>query len=153
GARARARTDAAARRARRVRERREERRGLEGRRARGLSRRAGRRDAPAGELAGGRAAQAARGRGRRMTPVKGGGITRLDGARLAPELGAAALGFVLAPSPRRVEPQVARAIAAALPPAIERVGVFVDADAATIRAAVRAIGLTRVQLHGRETPR
>lgn len=39
-----------------------------------------------------------------------------------------------------------------LPPAIRRVGVFVDADLAEVQAVASAYGLDYVQLHGHETP-
>jgi phosphoribosylanthranilate isomerase len=85
-----------------------------------------------------------------MTAIKVCGITRREDAELAAALGAIAVGFVFAPSPRRVTPEAARAIAAALPPSIERVGVFQDAEPATLRAIAAAVPLTRIQLHGDE---
>lgn len=87
-----------------------------------------------------------------MTGVKVCGITRQEDAELAVALGAFAVGFVFAPSPRRIAPEAARAIAAALPPGIERVGVFQDAEPADVRAIAAAVPLTRVQLHGDEAP-
>jgi phosphoribosylanthranilate isomerase len=87
-----------------------------------------------------------------MTRVKICGITRVDDARLAAELGAAAIGFVFADSPRRVTVDAARRIVAALPVHVDRVGVFVDASRAEIVEVAAAVSLTRVQLHGREPP-
>jgi len=87
-----------------------------------------------------------------MTGVKVCGITRREDAELAVALGAVAIGFVFAPSPRRVAPEAARAIADGLPPSVERVGVFVDADAPSLRAIAAAVPLTRLQLHGGEAP-
>jgi phosphoribosylanthranilate isomerase len=87
-----------------------------------------------------------------MTAVKVCGITRREDAELAAALGAFAVGFVFASSPRRVTPESARAIAAALPPGIERVGVFQDEELAKVRAIAAAVPLTRVQLHGDEAP-
>jgi phosphoribosylanthranilate isomerase len=66
--------------------------------------------------------------------------------------GADALGFIFAPSPRRVSPEQAREIAAQLPGKIERVGVFVNESPEIIRAIVEQVGLTAVQLHGEESP-
>jgi len=81
------------------------------------------------------------------------GITREADARLAALLAVDAVGFVLWPGSRRfVDPGRAAGIAAALPPAIERVGLFVDESAERIAALAEAIGLDAVQLHGRETP-
>jgi phosphoribosylanthranilate isomerase len=87
-----------------------------------------------------------------MTRVKICGITRREDALLAAELGASAIGFVFAPSPRSIAPAAAAAIAAALPAHVDRVGVFVDASAAEIVAIARSVRLTRIQLHGHETP-
>jgi phosphoribosylanthranilate isomerase len=75
------------------------------------------------------------------------GTTSLDDALLAADAGADVVGFVFAPSPRRVTvPQVA-AITPKLPDAIEKIGVFVDAAFDEIESAVRAGGLTGVQFH------
>ena len=63
------------------------------------------------------------------------------------DAGADALGFVFAPSPRCVTLEQAAAIVPHLPPAIEKIGVFVDASFEEIAAAVEAAGLTGVQLH------
>ncbi|MEO5822102.1 MAG: phosphoribosylanthranilate isomerase [Vicinamibacteraceae bacterium] len=81
------------------------------------------------------------------------GITRVEDAWAAADLGAAAIGFVFAPSSRRaVAPDAARAIAATLPPFLQRVGVFVDLPVAEVRQIAAHVGLDAVQLHGRETP-
>jgi phosphoribosylanthranilate isomerase len=73
--------------------------------------------------------------------------TSLEDARLAADAGADALGFVFAPSPRRVTPAQAMAIIGELPAAIEKIGVFVEAPFAEIVSTVEACGLTGVQLH------
>jgi phosphoribosylanthranilate isomerase len=74
--------------------------------------------------------------------------TNLDDAQLAAELGADAVGFVFAPSVRRVtSAQVAR-ITPYLPRRVERVGVFPALAAAEIANAVEEAGLSAVQLHG-----
>jgi phosphoribosylanthranilate isomerase len=78
------------------------------------------------------------------------GNTNLEDARLAVEAGADALGFVFAPSPRRVTPAQAQRIIAELPPQVEKYGVFVDAPFAEIVSAVEACGLTGAQLHSPE---
>ncbi len=74
--------------------------------------------------------------------------TNLDDAALAVELGADALGFVFAPSPRRVTPEQVAVITSRLPEHVEKIGVFYTLDAEEIVAAVRTAGLTGVQLHG-----
>ena len=83
-----------------------------------------------------------------MTRVKICGITNRKDALAAVRAGADALGFVFAPSPRRVTLDQAVSIIADLPPFIATVGVFVDTDAAEIEAVVKQCGLHYVQLHG-----
>ncbi len=73
--------------------------------------------------------------------------TSLEDALVAANAGADALGFVFAPSPRRVTPEQVAAIVPALPAGIEKIGVFVDAPLDEIAATVTACGLTGVQLH------
>jgi phosphoribosylanthranilate isomerase len=81
------------------------------------------------------------------------GITRLEDAELAAELGAWAVGFLLWPqSKRHVEPGVAAGIARVVRRRIELVGVFVNQPLDDIARAVDSIGLTHVQLHGDEGP-
>jgi len=73
--------------------------------------------------------------------------TTLEDARLAAEAGADAVGFVFARSARRVTAAEAAAIVPHLPAAVEKIGVFVDADWDEIYSTVRVCGLTGVQLH------
>ncbi len=87
-----------------------------------------------------------------MTWIKICGTTNLEDARAAVAAGADAVGFVFAPSPRRIAPTDAQRIIAELPPHVERVGVFVNESAERIREIVEEAGLTAVQLHGDETP-
>ncbi|MEP7183014.1 MAG: phosphoribosylanthranilate isomerase [Betaproteobacteria bacterium] len=87
------------------------------------------------------------------TRVKICGITRVDDALAAARAGADAIGMVFwAGTPRVVAPDRARAIAAALPPFVTTVGLFVDAAADEVRAALAAVPLGMLQFHGRETP-
>ena len=81
------------------------------------------------------------------------GITRAEDALLAAELGASAIGFVFSQaSPRFISPERAKAIVDRLPACVSAVGVFVDDDADLIRRTAALVGLSAVQLHGRETP-
>jgi phosphoribosylanthranilate isomerase len=73
--------------------------------------------------------------------------TSLADTLLAVEAGADAVGFVFAPSPRRITAAQAAAITAHLPAAMEKIGVFVDAELDDIYTTVRECGLTGVQLH------
>ncbi len=67
-------------------------------------------------------------------------------------LGVHAVGFVFAPSRRRVTPEEAAGIAAALGPMVARVGVFVDAPPEEVLEVAEAARLTALQLHGDEPP-
>jgi phosphoribosylanthranilate isomerase len=84
--------------------------------------------------------------------VKVCGLTRPRDAELAARLGAAALGVVLAASPRQVDIRRARAIFAAASPAPARVGVFVDPDPSFVAEAAIALDLDWIQLSGQEPP-
>ena len=85
------------------------------------------------------------------TRIKVCGITRLDDALEAAALGADAVGFVFWPgSPRYMAPGEAAAIAAALPPFVTRVGVFVNQPPDQVRAIAAEARLGAVQLHGDE---
>jgi phosphoribosylanthranilate isomerase len=87
------------------------------------------------------------------TLVKICGVTRAEDARAAARLGADFVGLVLhADSPRTIPLDRAREIVDVLPDSATPVGVFVDAPAEEVTRACDALGLTRIQLHGRETP-
>ena len=88
-----------------------------------------------------------------MVKIKLCGITNLEDALLAAEMGADALGFIFYPqSPRKVAPETAREIIAQLPLFVASVGVFVDEEAAVVRDLAARVGLDWVQLHGQESP-
>jgi phosphoribosylanthranilate isomerase len=87
-----------------------------------------------------------------MIRVKICGVTTVEDAVLAAELGASAIGLVFWPgSPRFVEMAQAKAIVAALPPFVSAIGVFVDQPEHAAHVA-REVGLGAVQFHGDETP-
>lgn len=84
--------------------------------------------------------------------VKVCGITRAADAVAAIEAGADLLGFNFYPqSPRYLTPADAAPIVALLPRQVLAVGIFVDADAATVRHAIATAKLGLVQLHGSES--
>jgi phosphoribosylanthranilate isomerase len=88
-----------------------------------------------------------------MFRVKICGITNLEDARLAADLGAQALGFIFYPkSPRSIKPEAARQIIAQLPPLVLSVGVFVNEAAALVLEVAEMVRLDWVQLHGEEPP-
>lgn len=76
------------------------------------------------------------------------GNTTLEDAQLAAQLGADAIGFVFAASPRQVTAAQVAAITPHLPSPVERVGVFHSRDEQQIAAIAIEAGLTAVQLHG-----
>jgi phosphoribosylanthranilate isomerase len=88
-----------------------------------------------------------------VTRAKICGITRLEDAELAAELGAWALGFILWPgSSRACDPAVAAGIARHVRRKIEVAGVFVNPTLGEVAQAVDLLGLSLVQLHGEEGP-
>lgn len=88
-----------------------------------------------------------------MVWVKICGITRAQDAHVAVEAGADALGFnFYAPSPRSLDPDLAREIIAGLPTAVKPVGLFVDAPMGEVRRVAGLCGIHTVQLHGSESP-
>jgi phosphoribosylanthranilate isomerase len=80
------------------------------------------------------------------------GVTSEEDALLAVAMGAEAVGFVFAPSPRQIAPQKAADIVKRLPTEIVTVGVFRDETRQRVVDTVHHTGLRAAQLHGRETP-
>ncbi|HAV22139.1 MAG: hypothetical protein A2X67_01365 [Ignavibacteria bacterium GWA2_55_11] len=81
------------------------------------------------------------------------GITNLDDARLASELGANAVGFIFHKgSERYISPEHAVEIARQLPEHLSKIGVFVHADSREIVDTARLVSLSAVQLTGDEGP-
>jgi phosphoribosylanthranilate isomerase len=78
------------------------------------------------------------------------GTTSLADAQAAADAGADALGFIFAPSPRRIEPERAAEIIARLPARVEKIGVFVNDSPERMLVIARQAGLTGLQLHGDE---
>lgn len=83
-----------------------------------------------------------------MTRVKVCGITNLKDAQEAIALGAHALGFIFASSPRRVDLKKAQEISAQLPPLVARVGVFVEPSLKEVKEAFLKGPLDFIQLYG-----
>jgi phosphoribosylanthranilate isomerase len=79
------------------------------------------------------------------------GMTNVEDAVAAAELGADAIGFVFAPSPRQISPEKARDIIMALPPLVQAVGVFVDEDPKEVSSVADFCHLDLLQFHGAES--
>ena len=87
-----------------------------------------------------------------MTFIKICGITNIDDAMEAASLGVDALGFIFAPSPRRLHESAAGDIVRRLPSSTWKVGVFVNEELKQVRRIAENCGLDAVQLHGKEPP-
>jgi phosphoribosylanthranilate isomerase len=85
------------------------------------------------------------------TRVKICGITNLDDALAAIDAGADALGFIFSESPRQVSPETVRRIVEKLPPFVCTVGVFVNEPLQIVLDAIKASGVSMVQLQGSES--
>ena len=80
------------------------------------------------------------------------GITIEEDALLAVAMGADALGFIFAPSPRQVTVSLAREIASRVPSEVLTVGVFRGQSPQRIVDTVNEAQLRAAQLHGGESP-
>mgnify|MGYP001572702186 CR=1 FL=1 len=88
---------------------------------------------------------------KRRVEIKICGLTSVDDARAALDLGADYLGFVLFPkSPRYVTVSALAAILDKLPHPCRAVGVFVNEPRRVVDSVAAACGLYAVQLHGDE---
>ncbi|MBI5329612.1 MAG: phosphoribosylanthranilate isomerase [Betaproteobacteria bacterium] len=87
-----------------------------------------------------------------MTRIKICGITRIEDGLAAAHAGADAIGLVFANSPRRVTPQQACAIAAALPPFITTVALFVNPAVDEVARVIETMRPHCLQFHGEEPP-
>ncbi|MDE0419848.1 MAG: phosphoribosylanthranilate isomerase [Gammaproteobacteria bacterium] len=86
------------------------------------------------------------------TRVKICGVTAPTDARVAADAGADAVGINFhPPSPRSVGPLMAAEIAAALPPFVTAVGVFVDPDGDRVRRILDRVRLDALQFSGDES--
>jgi phosphoribosylanthranilate isomerase len=80
------------------------------------------------------------------------GITSEEDALLAVAMGADAIGFIFAPSPRQVAPSKVREIVRRLPPEVLTIGVFRDELPSRVLEIMNTARLQGAQLHGYETP-
>ncbi|MGD0919255.1 MAG: phosphoribosylanthranilate isomerase [Thermodesulfobacteriota bacterium] len=87
-----------------------------------------------------------------MTWIKICGITNIEDALRAASLGVDALGFIFAPSPRKVDPATVRAIIQNLPTTLFKVGVFSNHPLSEVQETAAYCNLNGLQLHGEESP-
>lgn len=88
-----------------------------------------------------------------MIRVKICGLTRPEDALAAAAAGADAIGLVFVEgSKRAVDVDQARAIVRSLPPFINRVGLFMDAEVGLVEAVLDQVAIDTLQFHGNEEP-
>ena len=88
-----------------------------------------------------------------MTRIKICGITRVEDAQAAASSGADAIGLVFyVESARHVALQQAVHLAAAIPPFVTRVGLFVNPSEDEVRNVLHQVPLDVLQFHGEEAP-
>ena len=87
-----------------------------------------------------------------MTWIKICGLTNIEDALNAASLGADALGFIFAPSPRKVDPATVRGIVRSLPASLLKVGVFLNQALSEVRETAAYCHLDGLQFHGEESP-
>ena len=80
------------------------------------------------------------------------GLRRAEDLVAARDAGADLVGLVFAPSRRRLDPDAAAALLAAVPDHPPAVGVFVDAMVEVMEAVAAQVGLSLLQLSGDEDP-
>lgn len=86
------------------------------------------------------------------TRVKFCGLTRPGDVRLACELGADAIGFVLAAnSPRRVQPGQLQGLRAAISPLVDVVALFMNPHGSEVLDVIRRLRPNLLQFHGHES--
>jgi phosphoribosylanthranilate isomerase len=87
-----------------------------------------------------------------MTRIKCCGMTRIEDALLAAQLGADAIGVVMtARSKRRVSLEQASSIVDAMPPFVTTVALCMDDDADFVRAVIETVRPAMLQFHGMES--
>jgi len=81
------------------------------------------------------------------------GVNATEALAAAVEAGAEYVGLnFYPPSPRSITPERAAALAAAAPPQLCKVGLFVDVEDETIARTLAAVPLDMLQFHGGESP-
>ena len=86
------------------------------------------------------------------TRIKLCGFTRVADVQAAVAAGVDAIGLNFARGPRRITRELGAQLVREIPPLVQAVALFVDADEAEIRTVMAATRCTTVQLHGDEPP-
>ncbi|ACX95996.1 phosphoribosylanthranilate isomerase [Halothiobacillus neapolitanus] len=86
------------------------------------------------------------------TRVKICGMTRIEDVDAAVHYGVDALGFVFVPaSKRNLAPEAAQALFDRVPPFVQSVALFLDADESLVETVISKLSPDLLQFHGRET--
>lgn len=80
------------------------------------------------------------------------GMQTIEDAHRAIQAGAHWVGFVFAESKRQITPNQAKTIVQSIKHPVQKVGVFVNENVATMESIAKDVGLTMIQLHGDELP-
>lgn len=80
------------------------------------------------------------------------GIKTIEAANVAVQAGADFIGFVFAPSKRKITPEEAAKIVKTIPKSVQTVGVFVNESVENIKQIAELVDLDVIQLHGDEPP-
>ncbi|MCG3087615.1 phosphoribosylanthranilate isomerase [Sporosarcina cyprini] len=86
-----------------------------------------------------------------MTKVKICGLLEPEHVQAAVQAGADAIGFVFAPSRRRISVQHAKQLAQNVPEGVMKIGVFVNPSPDEVRQAFQEVSLDFIQYHGNES--
>ena len=87
-----------------------------------------------------------------MTKVKICGLKNSEHVEAAVQAGVDFIGFMFAPSKRRITVEEAINLATLIPTEVKKVGVFVNETPETIVQIAQQVGLDYIQYHGDETP-
>ena len=79
------------------------------------------------------------------------GLTNEEDAKMALDLGATHLGFVMAKSPREVKPSLVRSILKNLSSQVFSIGVFVESSSEKILEVVEETGMRGIQLYSQKS--
>lgn len=86
-----------------------------------------------------------------MTKVKICGLKEIEHVEAAVKAGSDFIGFMFAPSKRRISVEEATELAKSIPSTVKKVGVFVNELNDVIRQIADQVGLDYIQYHGDET--